>query len=119
MAFVPKGSFLMGENEGARDQRPQRSVQMDSFWIDRLPVSQADYRRFTDATGHRKPPNWVRGTYHPKRKTIQSPMSVIWTLWHMHAGSGNDFRQKRSMRRRLVARLDGRIRGVTRSARIS
>ena len=36
---------------------------LDDFWIDRYPVANRDYRTFVEATGHRKPPHWLRDTF--------------------------------------------------------
>ena len=45
----------MGSNNGRSDERPQRSVYLDAFEIDRFEVSNAQYRRFLQA-------NEARGT---------------------------------------------------------
>jgi sulfatase modifying factor 1 len=34
------------------EERPVREVSVDSFWIDRHPVTVADLRRLVKATGH-------------------------------------------------------------------
>ena len=63
MVPIDKGTFLMGDDEGSRDEQPQRPVTIDTFWIDRVPVTNLDYRVFVEATGSRMPPHWVRDTY--------------------------------------------------------
>jgi formylglycine-generating enzyme len=63
MVFVAAGPFVMGCDEASRDEAPERLVTVDSVWIDKFPVTNEDYKQFVDATGHRKPPHWTRGTY--------------------------------------------------------
>ncbi len=41
--FVPAGSFTMGNDSGAPDQRPAHPVNLGSFWIDRTEVTNAMY----------------------------------------------------------------------------
>jgi formylglycine-generating enzyme required for sulfatase activity len=58
MVFVSEGPFLMGTAEAAEgfsDERPQRSVHLSAFWIDRLEVTNADYERFVAETHHAPP----------------------------------------------------------------
>lgn len=42
--YVPAGSFLMGSEEGADDERPVHEVMLDAFWIDRTEVTNAQYQ---------------------------------------------------------------------------
>lgn len=57
MIYLPGGSFLMGtENkEGfpADGEGPVREVQLDPFYIDPHPVTNADFAEFVDATGYK------------------------------------------------------------------
>lgn len=53
MAWVPSGSFDMGcPFEEFNDARPIRKVSLDGFWIDRTEVTNAEFKRFVEATGH-------------------------------------------------------------------
>lgn len=52
MAWVPGGSFLMGSNRFYREERPVRRETVAGFWIDRYPVTNAEFRRFVSATGY-------------------------------------------------------------------
>jgi formylglycine-generating enzyme required for sulfatase activity len=42
----------MGSDHHYADEAPARSVHVDGFWIDRFPVTNADFRRFVEATGY-------------------------------------------------------------------
>ena len=51
MLLVPEGPFVRGSGpkEGQQDERPQRRVHLSSFFIDRLEVTTARYRRCVEA----------------------------------------------------------------------
>lgn len=55
MVLIPGGSFMLGCDEGAAKHRPQHLVQIGAFYIDRFPVTNRDYKRFVDETGHPVP----------------------------------------------------------------
>jgi len=61
MVLIPAGDFLMGDEK--------QSVHVDAFYIDQVPVTNAEYAKFVEATGHPPPPNWEErgGTYRPDR----------------------------------------------------
>jgi len=52
MIWIPGGSFLMGSNDFYREERPVRRERVDEFRIDTHPVTNAEFRRFVDATGY-------------------------------------------------------------------
>lgn len=52
MAFVPGGTFRMGSADFYEDERPVRPVSLDGFWMDRTPVTNAEFARFAAATGY-------------------------------------------------------------------
>jgi sulfatase modifying factor 1 len=52
MKRIPAGKFAMGSNDFYPDERPVRRVQVDSFWIEETPVTNAQFARFVKATGH-------------------------------------------------------------------
>ena len=54
MISIPAGPFIRGTNEGGLDERPQRTVLLDAFAIDRYEVTNHQYQQFVDVTGHRK-----------------------------------------------------------------
>jgi len=48
---------------GSGNEMPRQTVHVDSFLIDRYPVTNAEYKEFMDATAHKAPTHWVNGTY--------------------------------------------------------
>jgi formylglycine-generating enzyme required for sulfatase activity len=52
MVELPGGSFRMGDTRFYPEERPVREVTVGGFWIDRHPVTVAEFRRFVKATGH-------------------------------------------------------------------
>ena len=52
MIWVAGGRFLMGSNAFYREERPVRPEIVQGFWIDRYPVTNADFRKFVAATGY-------------------------------------------------------------------
>jgi formylglycine-generating enzyme required for sulfatase activity len=55
MVFVPGGTFLMGSNDGNPNHQPEHRVSVADFYIDRWPVTNAEYKKFVDATGRGVP----------------------------------------------------------------
>lgn len=41
--FVPAGEFIMGSGDGNADEKPQHTVYLDEYWIDRVEVTNAMY----------------------------------------------------------------------------
>ena len=63
MVFVEGGSFEIGAGADGfayDNERPQHSVKLDSFWIDRTPVSNAAFTAFIEETGSEPPMYWER-----------------------------------------------------------
>jgi len=51
MVRVPGGVFLMGSSDGPEDERPQHQVDVGEFFIDRTPVTNAQFAQFLSAKG--------------------------------------------------------------------
>jgi formylglycine-generating enzyme required for sulfatase activity len=49
--FVPAGSFMMGSEDGEENERPVHEVTLDSFWIDKTEVTNAQFELFVATTG--------------------------------------------------------------------
>lgn len=52
MREIKGATFLMGSDGFYPEEAPVRPVRVDTFWIDETPVTNAEFVRFTDATGH-------------------------------------------------------------------
>ena len=52
MVRIPGGEFVMGSDRHYPEERPAHRVQVDGFWIDQHPVTNAEFARFVEATGH-------------------------------------------------------------------
>ena len=60
---IPAGSFAMGTNYDRADaqDRPQHTVVLPEYRIDKYLVTNAQYARFLAETGHRPPSTWKNG----------------------------------------------------------
>jgi formylglycine-generating enzyme required for sulfatase activity len=54
MVLIPGGEFEMGSEAGKADERPAHKVYLDPFYLDRYPVTNADYARFLNVCGNHK-----------------------------------------------------------------
>lgn len=52
MAWIPGGTFLMGSNDHYPEEAPAHRVTVDGFWMDCHAVTNAEFRRFVEATGY-------------------------------------------------------------------
>jgi iron(II)-dependent oxidoreductase len=62
MVFVPGGTFEMGtsiEPWAFDNERPAHRVDLPPFWIDRTPVTNAQYLAFVEAGGYDDPRQWT------------------------------------------------------------
>jgi iron(II)-dependent oxidoreductase len=78
MILIPAGEFIMGspEGEGENDERPQHTVFLDAFYIDKYEVTNFQYKQFMDATGHGAPADWNNEKYN------QPNQPVVGVTWH-------------------------------------
>ncbi len=63
MIYIPGGGYLMGADREEADQGPAHMVWVDGFFIDETEVTNADYRKFVEATGHPEPNYWDDGRF--------------------------------------------------------
>ena len=52
MVELPGGTFRMGSEDFYPEEAPVREVSVDGFFIDRHPVTVAEFRRFVKDTGY-------------------------------------------------------------------
>lgn len=79
MVWIPGGTFLMGSNDHYPEEAPAHRVTVSGFWMDRYAVTNADFRRFVEATGHvtvaEKPAN--AADYPGAKPELLAPSSVL------------------------------------------
>lgn len=69
MVKVPAGKFLYGEEKAEGETK--------EFYIDKYPVTNAEYKVFVDATGHPEPALWRNHTW-PEGKEKHPVVEVNW-----------------------------------------
>ena len=52
MVWIEGGSFAMGDDDERPEERAAHEVTVRGFWIDRHEVTNAQFARFVEATGH-------------------------------------------------------------------
>ena len=52
MVWIPGGTFKMGSDKFYAEEHPVHSVTVDGFWMDECTVTNAEWSRFVEATGH-------------------------------------------------------------------
>ncbi len=52
MVWIPAGTFRMGSDHHYPEEAPAHLVKVDGFWMDPAPVTNAEFGRFVEATGH-------------------------------------------------------------------
>jgi formylglycine-generating enzyme len=52
MISIRGGSFRMGSDKHYPEEAPAHAVTVGDFWIDRIPVTNRQFRKFVNATGH-------------------------------------------------------------------
>ena len=85
MVWIPAGEFTMGaaDAHAMPNERPARRVRVEGFWIDATPVTNAQFRKFIDATKYltvaeRKPdPKDFPGVPEDKLEAIFEPFVQI------------------------------------------
>jgi formylglycine-generating enzyme required for sulfatase activity len=52
MVTIKGGTFILGNDKGFPDERPERKVTVSSFWMDDSEVTNAEFAEFVSATGY-------------------------------------------------------------------
>ena len=68
MVLIPAGEFLFGLNEGAPDESPQRKINLDAYYIDKLEVTNQQFAKV-----------FLRHTYDP-RIADYAVTGISWTI---------------------------------------
>lgn len=77
--LIPAGEFLMGDNSKG-DHSPAHKVSIGSFYMDRYEVTNAQYQRFCEVTGHRLPEFWGMSEFHCGPQFPEHPVvGISWS----------------------------------------
>ncbi|HEX5735238.1 MAG TPA: SUMF1/EgtB/PvdO family nonheme iron enzyme [Blastocatellia bacterium] len=63
MVYVPGGQYTIGRDGGDAIAGPAHTVTLKPYFIDRTEVTNAEYKKFIDATGNKPPSDWENGSY--------------------------------------------------------
>jgi formylglycine-generating enzyme required for sulfatase activity len=55
MVFILGGTFIMGSDSGDSRHQPEHQVEVADFYVDRWPITNAEYKKFIDATNYPVP----------------------------------------------------------------
>ncbi len=79
MIYLPGGKFVMGRSDGAEDEGPAHEVTLAPFYLDLQEVTNLEYKKFVDATGHPAPRHWkTNGSYVPD----EAQFPVTYVTWN-------------------------------------
>ncbi|CAN5610564.1 hypothetical protein BH10CHL1_BH10CHL1_09670 [soil metagenome] len=81
--IIPEGEFLLGSDRqqdtlAHDDELPQHQLYLPEYRMARTPVTNAQYKRFVEATDYPPPTHWLQGVI-PEGKE-QHP--VVYVSWH-------------------------------------
>jgi serine/threonine protein kinase len=94
---IEGGTFEMGRAGGPSQERPAHPIQVQSFFMDKTEVTNAEYGDFVRETNHAPPGNW-NGTKPPFGQELWPVVNVSWD-------DANDFALWRSKRDGKAYRL--------------
>ena len=77
MVATAAGSYTIGRDGADPLEQPEHRVDLPAFFIDRTEVTNAAYKAFVDATGHKPPSNWT-GTSFPEGRGDFPVTGVTW-----------------------------------------
>ena len=80
MVEIPAGEFILGNNQGGFNEKPQHVAKLDTYWIDQYEVTYQQYMAFVEAMGHRQPGPPSR--YARKLEALRGPnQPVTYVSW--------------------------------------
>ena len=94
---IPGGTFEMGRNNGPFQERPEHSVTVQKFFMDRTEVTNAEYAQFVHETNYEPPADWAKG------KPLLG--QELWPVANVSAADAQAFAAWRSKRDGVTYRL--------------
>jgi len=77
MIAITAGAYTIGRDDGEPLEQPKHKVDLPAFYLDRAEVTNAAYKKFIDATGHKPPSNWT-GKSFPEGRDDFPVTGVTW-----------------------------------------
>jgi formylglycine-generating enzyme required for sulfatase activity len=77
MALIPAGTYVIGRDDGDHLAAPKHIVALAAFYIDKTEVTNAEYKRFVETTGHVSPDAWG-GVDFPDGKGNYPVIGIRW-----------------------------------------
>lgn len=82
MINVPSGQFLMGSDD-SQNERPSRLVSLSAYYIDKYPVTNAQYQVFIGDEGYERAEFWTTpGWAFIKERKLQHPLYWLDDHWN-------------------------------------
>jgi formylglycine-generating enzyme required for sulfatase activity len=81
MIRIPEGTYIQGNEEGQKDERPAHQVSISPFDISRREITNRFYKMFVDSTGHAAPQGdrfgWTGNSY-PEGMDDAPVVNISW-----------------------------------------
>lgn len=76
MIQIPGGAFTMGRDNGRDNERPEHRREVQTFWMDKTEVTNAEYFAFISETGYPEvPEHWLNGR--PRQGQELHPVRLV------------------------------------------
>jgi formylglycine-generating enzyme required for sulfatase activity len=93
MVWIPGGTFLMGSDTHYPEEAPRHQATVKGFWMDRNVITNEQFGRFVEATGHitlaERPPN--PDDYPGALPELLQPASVVFHKPSQRVSLGNPY----------------------------
>lgn len=109
MIQIPAGEFEMGDDsvDALDNERPVQRVYLETYWIDRYPVTCQQYRAFMEAGGYQNPRWWSKAGWE-WLQTQQVTQPLNWCenpMWDNHPVCGVSWYEAEAYSRFVGKRL--------------
>lgn len=74
---IPAEPFIMGNEKGNEDEKPLHTISLPTFWMARVPVTNAQYALFVADASYQAPEHW-RGGKPPRGLENHPVVNVSW-----------------------------------------